>query len=231
MVGEIVAIILARGGSKGIPNKNLIEIAGRPLIDWTVLQLQSAGVHEIYVSTDSDAIAARAQHLGTKTISRPAALATDDAVGDLAAAHAIESIGLSPDSAVLLPQLTSPLRHPNHLSQAIDHFHQNEFDSLFSGIEFEDICVWGSEPSLTSITYDYRSRGNRQQNPLRILENGSFYISKVGGLLSHRNRLHGVVGYFPMPKWTMPEIDDQEDLRLCHSLMEAFKVESGLRFD
>lgn len=229
MVRDAVGIILARGGSKGIPGKNIIAFCGRPLIQWTITQMARAGISRIVVSTDSSEIAAQSQMVGAHVIDRPAHLASDTAIGDEALIHAVEQLNLEDLDVVVLAQTTSPLRTPAHIAEAMSYFEAKSLDSLFSGIPFDDICVWEESEELTPLTYDYKFRGNRQDRKTQYVENGSFYISQVGGLRASKNRLHGKIGVFPMPKWSLPEIDELEDLRLAEAVFQGYDLGQFLR--
>ena len=116
------ALIPARGGSKSIPGKNLISVAGIPLLDYSVRAAQAFGKFDrIICSTDNDQIAARAQKLGVEVIWRPAVFASDDAKVDLAMKDllASEDPESLPDVGVLV-QPTSPFLLPNHISGLLD---------------------------------------------------------------------------------------------------------------
>src|SRR4051812_23428142 len=113
MIGtkRVLAIIVARGGSKGLPGKNVAPCGGRPMIDWTVLAARgSRYVDRTIVSTDDPAILSAAAAAGAEApFVRPAHLATDDAPMHVVVEHAVTAIGAGYDVGVLL-QVTSPLR-------------------------------------------------------------------------------------------------------------------------
>lgn len=138
-----ITIILARGGSKGIPHKNLINFAGKPLLAWSILQANSAkSVEEVYVSSDSDAILDVAARFGAKTIKRPDAFSTDTATSESALLHALDAItaerGAEPEHIVFL-QATSPLREPSDIDGAVETFVSQAADSLFSDAVLDDL--------------------------------------------------------------------------------------------
>jgi CMP-N,N'-diacetyllegionaminic acid synthase len=224
LVENTIGIILARGGSKGIPLKNIAPFLGAPLISWSISQLLAAGVSRVVVSTDHDQIAEVAKEWGAEVLIRPPHLSTDTALGDLALVHAVESLSLPPQAIAVLAQATSPLRHPQHFSEALDVFVREGYDSLFSAVEIPDLCVWRSTPQMSSITYDYRQRSNRQELGGLLVENGSFYLTRVDTLLSSKNRLGGKIGRYSMPSWTLHEIDDPTDLELCSAIMSRYGI-------
>lgn len=222
---DIIAVILARGGSVGIPRKNVIDFAGRPLITWTISQVQGAGISRIYVSTDDAEISRIAEGAGAKIVSRPAELAGDFVSGDRALIHVIDFLNLSPETIVVMPQITSPLRLPEHIAEAVSLVALGEADSVFTANRVDDICVWEITDRPQSVTYDYQNRGTRQERPITVVENGSVYCTTAGGLRLSGNRLSGRMRASLMPKWTMPQIDEPEDLLLCEVIMKAYVVE------
>lgn len=222
MVEKAIGIVLARGGSKGIHRKNITSFLGAPLISWTITQLLAAGISRVIVSTDDHEIGEVSESFGAEVIARPPHLATDTALGDLALIHAVETLRLPPEAIVVLAQATSPLRHPQHFSDALVVFEQEGLDSLFSAVEIPDLFVWRRDYPPSSLTYDYRQRSNRQELSGLLVENGSFYVTKVQTLQMTHNRLGGNIGYFPMPKWSLHEIDEPADLELCSAIMSRY---------
>jgi N-acylneuraminate cytidylyltransferase len=223
---DIIAIIPARGGSKEVPNKNIIDFCGKPLIAWTIEQcLSSKYISDIWVSSDSQEILDIAEEYGAKTINRP-----DDISGDLASSesaweHAIEVIQRDNNiSLVFAPQVTSPLRETKDIDNAIELFQKGEYDSMFSSCIAEDLLFWGGDErgQLQSINYDYLNRERRQDMQEQIIENGSFYIFKPGIIQKYNNRFGGKIGHFKMEFWKMFEIDNLEDLKMCQILMQGF---------
>jgi CMP-N,N'-diacetyllegionaminic acid synthase len=133
---NVLGIVPARGGSKGIPDKNLRELAGKPLLAYTVEAAQASGVIDrLVLSTDSDVIAKLGRKLGLDVpFMRPARLARDESsmLGVLQHAVAqVESEPWKPDLIVLL-QPTSPLRRPEHVRRAVELLTSNECDSVVS---------------------------------------------------------------------------------------------------
>lgn len=217
-----VAVILARGGSKEIPRKNIIDFCGRPLIGWTITQAIQAGITDVYVSTDDNEIAGVAAEYGAQIIKRPPELATDTSSGDDGVIHAVSHLALADDMVITIPQVTSPLRWPSHITAVTGLVLSGHFDSAFTANRVDDICVWSLDGSPRSVTYDHRTRRMRQDRPPMVVENGSVYCTRVGALIESGNRLSGRIGVSLMPRWTMPEIDETEDLSLCETLMAAY---------
>ncbi|UPJ64838.1 acylneuraminate cytidylyltransferase family protein [Bradyrhizobium sp. 191] len=226
MARKTLAVIAARGGSKGIPHKNLLDLCGKPLIAWTVEQARAArGVNVVAVSSDSDAILAAAQAAGAVGVRRP-----DDISGDLASSesawlHALDATEASMGrfERVVALQATSPIREPGDIENALATFDRDHLDSLLSVCEVEDYFNWrigasGPEP----INYDYRNRRMRQQIEKRYLENGSFYVLIPSLLREQNNRLGGKIGFHVMERHKMFQIDRPEDVKLCAAIMRSY---------
>jgi YrbI family 3-deoxy-D-manno-octulosonate 8-phosphate phosphatase len=210
------AIIPARGGSKGIPRKNLLDICGRPMLAWTIVQAQKSGVmRDIYVSSDDAEILSVAQEWGAKTILRPPELATDTASSESALIHALDHLESSGrrglPEAVLFLQVTSPLREPEDIANALAQFRKERADSLLSCMRVEDFFIWQrTENGCRSTNYDYRRRPRRQDIPEQFLENGSIYLFKPEILRQLSNRLGGRISIFEMPFWKSFQLDSLE---------------------
>jgi CMP-N,N'-diacetyllegionaminic acid synthase len=226
---NIVAIIIARGGSKGIPKKNIIDFCGKPLISWTIMQcLNSKKISSVWVSSDSKEILDISQRYGANIIQRPDKISGDSEASESAWAHAIKLInGLSNSEKVdyiLAPQVTSPLRHSSDFSNAIERIVKKKADSLVSVAEVEDFFMWkkndGENPN--SINYDYRNRKPRQEIEATYLENGSFYIFKPKVLKDNNNRLGGKIELFEMDRYKMFQIDNHEDIELASVIMKGY---------
>ena len=224
--GRTLAVIAARGGSKGIPNKNLIDLCGKPLIAWTVVQAGAArGVDVVAVSSDSDAILAAAEAAGAVGVRRPAAISGDLASSEEAWLHALDQLDgrVGPFGRIVALQATSPIREASDIDNALDAFEREKLDSLFSVCEVEDYFNWrvganGPEP----INYDYHNRRMRQQIEKRYLENGSFYVLVPSLLREQKNRLGGRIGMHLMERHKMFQIDRPEDVKLCAAIMRSY---------
>jgi N-acylneuraminate cytidylyltransferase len=159
---SIIAIIPARGGSKAIPNKNIINFCSKPLLAWTIEQaFKSKYIDDVYVTTDSNLIKEVSRKYGAKVIYRPKKLATAKSSSEKALVHAIKKIeNFVPIDIVVFLQATSPLRENQDIDNAIKLFILNKADSLFSATVLEDFCTWElSNGRPQSITYDYKNRG------------------------------------------------------------------------
>jgi CMP-N,N'-diacetyllegionaminic acid synthase len=230
-----VAIIPARGGSKAIPRKNIIEFCGYPLISWTIACARKCSLLEnVYVSTDDAEIAAVAKRYGAEVIQRPDNISGDTASSESALIHACEDIrrnGSLPDAIAML-QATSPLREPVELDDALTKFAESTLDSMFSAAQPEDMLLWIEQEAsgLQSLNYDYKSRKPRQDaahGPQVWIETGSFYLTRTQLLLESGNRLGGRIGFWPVPFWKSFEIDSRDSLEICSALMRAYQLDTA----
>ena len=219
------AIILARGGSKALPGKNIRNFVGKPLLSWSILQaLASKRISTVYVSSDSRGILKVAKCYGAETILRPASLSGDQATSESGWLHAIQYIaqasGKLPPVVIAL-QATSPLRETSDIDGAIKQFEKEKADSLFSGAVLDDLCVWSVEDGvLKGKTFDPTHRGRRQDRKPYFLENGSIYIFKTSLLQQTGNRLGGKISRFTMPYWKSFEIDDVDTFEICETFYQ-----------
>lgn len=225
MERKCLAIIPARGGSKGIPGKNTMGFCGKPLLAWSIEQAKSTRlISEVIVSSDDDQILDIAKQYGASCIKRPEVYASDSADLEGVLLHVLEKTRelqkMNVDTIVCL-QPTSPLRQKDDLSGAINQFNREGADSLFSACKLEDACIWKEEDNQwESVTYDYRNRGRRQDREPLYLENGSIYIFTTEILKKYNNRLGGQKTVYMMPFWTSFEIDNKDDIPLCEFYMK-----------
>ena len=227
---NIVAIIPARGGSKGILKKNMINFCGKPLVSWTIKQALSVkSISSVWVSSDSKEILNLAKNLGANTISRPKSLSSDTATTESTWSHALKIIEEETGTVdvVIGLQATSPIRESKDIEKAITFFNKSKSDSLFSATEIGDFYIWQKKKKkLTSLNYDYSNRCRRQNYSKQYVENGSFYIFKPQILKKLNNRLGGKIEISLMEFWKSFEIDSFEDLELCETLMKHYILKS-----
>jgi len=226
---QIIAVIPARGGSKGLLNKNIHPVAGLPLLAWTVLQAREAAlVDRVFVTTNDPDIAEVARRYGAEVIERPEEISGDKATSESAILHALDIIakehGITPDIVVFL-QATSPLRLPGDIDRAIELFRQEGADSLISVTKADDLTIWERRADTwNSVNFDYRNRGMRQDRPAQYIENGSIYIFTPEVLLRHGNRIGERLTAYPMEFWQTWEIDTVEEV----DLVEYYMKKKGL---
>lgn len=214
MKTKIVVIIPARGGSKGILHKNIAALNGKPLIAYTInAASNSSFISDVYVSTDDKKIAAISRAYGAKVIMRPKSLATDTASSESALIHAAKKIDCT---HILFMQCTSPLTTTEDVNMIIRSMAVNMTDTMFSVTEPECRFLWNLEGEPIGHTLP---RQRRQDLEPIYRETGAMYLMSKEGLLKHKNRFHGKIGLYIMPKDKAYDIDTQEDLDFVEKLM------------
>ena len=220
---NILAIIPARGGSKGIPRKNIRFLCGKPLIAYTIeAALGSKIIDRVVVSTEDGEIAKIARDYGAEIIERPEEFATDSASTEPVLEHAVKYLEKIEDyraNVVVLLQLTSPLRNSQHIDEAIETFFSNKYDSLLSVCPSHAFLWKVDRDRVCPINYDFQNRPRRQDRQPEYQENGAIYITKCDILMSEHNRLGGKIGLYIMPAEDSWEIDTEFDFRLCEQLI------------
>lgn len=223
-----VALVPARGGSKGIPGKNVTPFLGSPLISHTIAQADAAdAIDRTYVSTDDDEIAETSREAGARVIDRPESIAGDRSPTEAALTHALEVLeneGVEPEVAVLL-QCTSPLRRPADIDATVELV-EDEYDSALSACA-DHSFFWEREGgSARPVNYDPAERPMRQEMADRYRENGSIYAFEPGVLESEDSRLGGRIGIHEMPELLSFEVDTPEDLTLLEAIADAIGFEA-----
>lgn len=224
----VVAIIPARGGSKGIPRKNLQPVLGVPLLAHTIRHALAAElVDRVVVSTDDAEIAGVSRHEGAEVIYRPADISGDTAPSEAALLHVLETLAERGEEApviVVLLQPTSPIRRPADVDGAIRMLRDGSYDSVFSTSPAHGF-VWeiqdGRDP--VPLTYDPSNRPMRQETGERLSENGSIYVVRAQLLRETGIRLGGRVGVYRMGFLGGIQIDEPEDLVLARWILENRK--------
>ena len=221
------AIILARGGSKGIKNKNLINVSGKPLIEWTIDHcLNCKYIEETFVSSDSNEILEFAVKKKVSPILRPLQLANDDSSSEDAWLHALDYVNDKKGyllDFIVAPQVTSPLRGLDEFENALVKMKNEKLDSLLSVNCLNDYFIWKKkDKKFISENYDFKNRSRRQLINTKYHENGSFYIFKPEVLRKFKNRLGGKIGYHEMEEYKSFQIDEIEDIKLCEVIMNGY---------
>lgn len=222
---KLIAIIPARGGSKGVPRKNARLLAGKPLVAHTIEQARQAiCVTRVVVSTDDPEIGAISAEYGAEVVWRPAELSGDTATSESALRHALDQLqqveGYEPD-LVLFLQCTAPLRQPDDIDRAVQKLREEEADSLFSAVPFHRF-LWrreGDDGAPRSFNYDHQHRPRRQDRAPEYLENGSIYIFKPWVLERYDNRLGGKIAIYEMDEASAVDIDTPQDFEWCELLL------------
>ena len=215
--GKILAIIPARGGSKGIPMKNVMLLAGKTLMVYSIEHaLNTPAIDRVVVSTDNHSIGKIAHDNGAEVIMRPDDISGDFASTESAMLHVLDKLfmdeGYDPDFVVLL-QPTSPIRGKHHISKAIRKLISDGSDSLFSASRIEGF-VWGDTSlGIKSVEYCPNARPTRQEKEILYYEeNGSIYITRTKLLNKEKSRLCGKISMYIMPRPCAFQVDSFEDL-------------------
>jgi N-acylneuraminate cytidylyltransferase len=214
---RVLALITARGGSKGLPRKNVLEAGSRPLIAWTIEAAKnSVVVDRIVLSSDDDEIIDVAKAWGCEIpFRRPTELANDSASSIDVVLHALEII---PDyEYVVVLQPTSPLRTGADIDAAFALMQESNADSCVSVCETEQSPYWmyliGENDQLASVL-PHLNASRRQELPRTYVLNGAIYIARCDWLRQqHRFVGRGTVGY-RMPVERSIDIDSAEDLEV-----------------
>lgn len=220
---EILAIVPARGGSKGIPKKNVRLLGGKPLLAHSLEQLRATpAITRIVVSTDDPEIADISRQWGAEVIARPADISGDTASSEAALLHVLDALqqdqGYEPEWVVFL-QATSPLRGEGDIQGAVDTAQRAGADSLFSACPVEGF-TWRSSVGQLTPGYDPTQRPRRQDLTAETLEeNGSIYVFKPWVLRKFRSRLGGKIATWRMSRLHSFQIDEPSDWGLMERLL------------
>jgi len=226
MEPDILAIIPARGGSKGIPRKNLALLAGKPLIDYTIEAAQESNVlSRIVVSTDDPEISNHAKSKGVEVpFLRPAEISGDDTPMLDVVRHTLDALGARDAQAIVLLQPTSPFRLPCHIDEAIRLFEQHSADTVVSVMQTEHRYAPESQMRMDDEgrLHPYSSEvalRPRQEKEVLFVRNGPAVLVCLTETIL-RGSLYGecVIG-LEMGRWESTDIDDADDLLLAEWLV------------
>ncbi len=221
----VVAVILARGGSKRLPGKNILTLGEKPLVAWSIeAGVQSRYVDAVYVSSDDDTVLEIAADYGAGRVKRPAYLASDTATSFDAVAHILDRVGV-PYDYVLLLQPTSPLRRASHVDGAIEQLFQCRADAVVSVCETEHSPLWShtlpESGCMETFVKNIQAAERSQDLPTYYRLNGAIYICKRDRLLQEKRFLiaNNIVAY-RMPREVSVDIDDALDFQFAAFLLQ-----------
>ncbi|WNL27660.1 acylneuraminate cytidylyltransferase family protein [Arcobacter cryaerophilus gv. pseudocryaerophilus] len=217
-----LAIIPARGGSKRLPRKNVLDLCGKPLISWSIKAgLNSKYIDKVVVSSDDDEILNISLNFGAETIKRPVELASDTATTFDAIKHTIDNFEKY-DYIVLL-QPTSPLRNEKHIDEAIELLKQKNADAIVSVCEMEHNPMWSNilpdDGSLANFRHE-KAKGKRSQDlETYYIFNGAIYICKIEKLLEEKSFfLKDNIFAYVMDRESSVDIDEEIDFKIAQVL-------------
>ena len=224
---NILGIIPARGGSKGIPHKNITKLNGKPLIVHTIeAAKKSKLLNKIVVSTDDKKIATISKRHGIQVIHRPSKLAKDDTGGTPVFIHTIKEImqeDFEPDIIVIL-QPTSPLRNNQDIDNAIRLFLNNNCDSVVSICKVEHPPFWifkkTNSDKLNRFIKTGKTIKRRQDSPPLYRLNGAVYVTTKQNLFKTKKIITSNIRGYVMPVERSADIDSYFDLKISELLLK-----------
>ena len=225
---EILALITARGGSKGVPGKNLRPLNGKPLIAYTIEAAKHSGyIDRVVVSTDAEEIAAAAKRFGAEVpFLRPAKFAGDASPSSEAIIHALEWFETNERKkfpVFCLLQPTSPFRTAKHIDAAMDKFFSSDgAESLISVCPSHKSPYWAQvvtpEGYLRPLIEPRESYTRRQDIPATYDINGAIYVANTDAYLHYKNFLMKKTVHYEMGTHASLDIDTETDMILAETL-------------
>ncbi|MFF9017790.1 cytidylyltransferase domain-containing protein [Streptomyces sp. NPDC014870] len=221
MTTTVLAVIPARGGSKGVPAKNLTPVAGVPLVSRAVRAcLDARLVTDVVVSTDDAAIASAARAAGAEAVHRPAAIAGDTATSESAVLHAMDAFEATSGrrvDVVLLVQCTSPFITAEEVNGTVEKITEGA-DTAFTAAPSHGF-LWRETPQgTTGVNHDKSFRPRRQDREPEYLETGAVYAMAAEGFRTHNHRFFGRTELVVTDPLRVLEIDDPHDLARARAL-------------
>lgn len=221
---NVLAIIPARGGSKGLPRKNILPVGGRPLIAWSIEAARGANcIHRVVLSSDDDEIIAVAKAYGCDVpFKRPETLATDEASSMDVVLHALEQ--LPNHDIVILLQPTSPLRTSADIDSAFELMMRSGAPSCVSVCPASESPYWmyslGDQQRMHQLIKPAADATRRQELPPAYSLNGAIYIARTDWLHKHRSFIGNDTVAYVMPRSRSIDIDTEEDFLAMKKLTE-----------
>jgi YrbI family 3-deoxy-D-manno-octulosonate 8-phosphate phosphatase len=234
-----VAVIPARGGSLGVPGKNLRRVGGVSLVERAVRSCRAASlVDAVFVSTDDSSIAEAAEASGAQVIVRPPALSGDTATSESALLHALDQLarlGVEPDVLTFV-QCTSPFVDAEAVDEGVGLVLSGRADSVFAAVPTHDF-LWRRDAATDDVAlvqgqnHDPAFRPRRQDRQPDYRETGAFYVMAVEGFRRHRHRFFGRTAPVAVPPLTAVDIDEEHDLVLANAVAGLLPVETKVGVD
>lgn len=221
---NILSIIPARGGSKGIKLKNLVKLNQKPLLHYTITaSLNSKIINKTIVTTDNMQIAKTALKLGAEVISRPKKLAMDSTPLEPVIEHTLTYLkknkNYKPDIIVIL-QNTSPLRTAKHIDESLTLMRKGNFDSILSGFSIHTFLWKKTGNTIIPVDYNPKKRPNRQKMDEQLFENGAIFATKIKNFTKSKCRISGKIGFYMMSLENSYNVDSKTDLKLIRKFMK-----------
>ena len=221
---KVLSIIPARGGSKGIPLKNLVMLNQKPLLYYTVTaSLKSKIINKTVVSTDNKKISRVALKLGAEVICRPKKLAIDTTPLEPVIKHVLNYLNTHQDynpEIIVILQNTSPLRTAKHIDQALTLMKRKNYDSILSGFSMHTFLWKKSKKTIMPLDYNPKKRPNRQNRHEQLFENGAIFATKTKCFTKSNCRISGKIGFYNMPLKNSSNIDSYDDLNSVRKFLK-----------
>jgi len=220
-----LAIILARGGSKRLPRKNILDLNGKPLIAYSIeAGLQSKYIDKVIVSSDDEEILSISKKFGADIIKRPNKLANDTATSLDAIKHTIENTDKY--DYIILLQPTSPLRNAKHIDEAIELLEIKKANAIVSICEMDHSPLWSNtlpqDGSMKEFLRDEVVNKRSQDLPKYYRLNGAIYICKTNRLLEEKSFfLKDNIYSFIMDRKSSIDIDEEIDFKIVEVIISA----------
>jgi CMP-N,N'-diacetyllegionaminic acid synthase len=225
-----IALITARGGSKGLPRKNILPINGVPLIGFTIqAALQSEEISHVFVTTEDDEIKKVSLQYGAEIINRPIELAADNSGSDEVIEHAIKLLSTMnyKFNTVVLLQPTSPMRTSAHIDEAMTVYKKTNADCVISVFEPSHTAVKAyielDDGKITGLFSPNAPYTRRQDLPKSYQPNGAIYAFRVDKFMLHRKIPRENVFPYVMSENQSVDIDTIEDLTNFEHLLKSRK--------
>ena len=224
---KILGIIPARGKSKSIKNKNIIDLGGKPLITWTIEAALKSKLDKVIVSTDNKNISYISKECGAEIpFIRPRELATDNSHTIDVVIHSLENIDYEP-TAIMLLQPTSPFRNTKHINESIEIFKKNVTNSCISLCKIDFPPEWSISLGKKEITFPFWNKiespfnVERQQLPTYYKPNGAIYISRVNYISIVKNLVDiDSCCYYIMDNKSSLDIDTKIDYQIAKEMIK-----------
>tara|TARA_B100001094_G_scaffold259584_1_gene259782 strand:+ start:16801 stop:17439 length:639 start_codon:yes stop_codon:yes gene_type:complete len=211
---KIVSLIPARGGSKEIPNKNIIDVNGKPLLSYSIDASLHSKVDETWVSSDSNEIGKVAEKYGARFITRDKELANDIIMPDATLVDFKYRVDFD---VLVFIQPTSPMIKSEYINQGIDKLLSENLHSVFSVTKEHWLPRWNER--VEPIEWEIDNRPRRQDKETSYIENGMFYITRKNILTQDKLRYGGKMGFIEIPLHDSFQVDSEEDLELVRKIL------------
>ena len=212
---KIVSLTLARGGSKGVPRKNIYPVNGEPLLHYVLDAAKGSKVNESWVSTEDKEISEYAVKSGANVIRRPESMAQDTSKCEEALLHFAKNVDFD---LLVYMQTTSPLVTKEDINKGLAMMQTGYYDSVFSVCKEHWIPRWTLD--VKPIDWNTKHRPRRQTIEPKYIENGAFYITTKKNLLDSGLRYSGKIGVVEMPFSRSLQVDTMDELKVIEAILK-----------